>query len=133
MKYFSSPPSFLFVATCTVIEFVVFVRNIKVITEEINQISEQTNLLALNASIESSRVGDIGKGFAVVSIEIKNLADSSSELTNDINKIVEGLEHNTYRTKDEVNQVIDALEEEYITMCLELFFITYLQILLKSF
>ena len=51
-------------------------------------ITSQTNLLSLNASIEASRAGEMGKGFAVVTEEIRALADSSKEFTSQINQIV---------------------------------------------
>ena len=67
-------------------------KQIDNIVQEINEISNQTSLLALNASIEAAHAGEAGKGFAVVAEEVSNLAGDSAAATENIEKIVKGLQ-----------------------------------------
>ncbi len=62
------------------------------VLEIIDEIAEQTKILALNASIEAVRAGDAGRGFAVVAEEIRNLAESVTESTSEISRVVHELQ-----------------------------------------
>ena len=95
-------------------EFVENARKVRKIINGIADISEHTNLLSLNASIESARAGEVGKGFSVVALEIRKLADETSDLTDTINNTVSDLEENAVISQNVVNCVVEDISNENI-------------------
>ncbi len=58
------------------------------IIDLVNTLSDQSKLLALNASIEAARAGDEGRGFTVVAMEVRQLAEQSRQATARVRNIL---------------------------------------------
>ncbi len=67
-------------------------RKIDKIVDAITTVAIQTNMLAVNGSIEAARAGEFGKGFMVVSTDIRNLARDSSENAERIKDLVKSIQ-----------------------------------------
>lgn len=63
-------------------------EKISALITTISDVSLKTNMLSLNASIEAEKVGESGLGFAVVSRQIRRLADKTSKASKDMEEIV---------------------------------------------
>ena len=85
------------------------VEKIGEVTELISSIAFQTNILSLNASIEAARAGEYGRGFAVVSSEIQQLAQKSNESAQQIHEILDELRQNSDKAIEGMNGVKDTV------------------------
>ena len=63
-------------------------RRIEKIVDSIALVAVQTNMLAVSGSIEAARTGEAGRGFAIVSGDIRNLARDASENADRIKDVV---------------------------------------------
>ncbi|WP_438403978.1 methyl-accepting chemotaxis protein, partial [Aeromonas veronii] len=87
-------------------------RRIDKIVEAITTVSIQTNMLAVNGSIEAARAGEFGKGFVVVSTDIRNLARDSAENADRIKDLVKGVQDQIALVSADLDEItISAIAE----------------------
>ncbi|MCJ7684405.1 MAG: methyl-accepting chemotaxis protein, partial [Desulfobacteraceae bacterium] len=67
------------------------VEKIKMVINVLEEVSQKTDLLSLNASIEATRAGEMGKGFALVANEIRSMAENSKQSSREIRRIVDDI------------------------------------------
>lgn len=85
-------------------------KEITKIVDIISDITEQINILSINAAIESARAGEEGKGFLVISGEIRKLANQTDKATANISGIIERIKEDTAQASMEIE-----IGKDYIT------------------
>lgn len=89
------------------------IKDINQAVDLILNIASQTNLLSLNASIEASRAGEAGSGFAIVAGEIGNLAAQSSSSANTIQQIVKNITEMSSKSVSYANEIKKIISEQH--------------------
>lgn len=77
----------------------------------IQSIASQTNLLALNAAIEAAQAGDAGKGFSVISDEIRKLAEQSQQSVKEIEELVGNVQKSAAETSTFIADMNGVVKE----------------------
>jgi methyl-accepting chemotaxis protein len=80
----------------TIVQLEAVGRKIEKIVDSIALVTIQTNMLAVSGAVEAARAGDAGRGFALVSNDIRGLAREASE--------------SVERVKDTVQSILDQIE-----------------------
>lgn len=90
-------------------------QDVQGILSEIGAIAKQTNLLALNAAIEAARAGEAGRGFAVVADEVRDLSARTSQFSQQINGLMQGMQSSVKQTE----VAIQRMASQDMTFALE--------------
>lgn len=78
-------------------------------TERIRRITSQVKMLALNARIESSRVGEHGRGFTVVANEVGAVGEAIAGLARELDADVDG---RIVRLQEQVSRLVSRAQGE---------------------
>ena len=71
---------------------------IRQITDLVSGFANETKMLAMNAAVEAVRAGEHGKGFSVLAVETRKLADESKRSAGRINELVAEIQKATNAT-----------------------------------
>ena len=78
-------------------------------TERLNSIYSSTTMLALNASIEASRAGQAGAGFAVVASKVKELAVDSKTCSTRVADVINAMHDQIQKTTSQLGESTEAI------------------------
>ncbi len=114
MKAIESKTSEILLQLTQAIEGCASIDYINNLTDQILNIAHQTNLLALNASIEAARAGESGRGFAVVSEEIRQLADTTHKTAKHIQNTNQDVTQAVHNLTEQSDALVDYLRESIL-------------------
>ena len=87
-------------------------RRIGKIVDAIALVAAQTSMLAVSGAVEAARAGDFGRGFAVVSNDIRSLAREASESADRIKDTVQGIIDQIASVRRDLEQIVSLTDAE---------------------
>ncbi|MDB5524745.1 MAG: chemotaxis protein [Rhizobium sp.] len=77
-------------------------------------VAVQTSMLALNGSVEAARAGDAGRGFSIVSSDIRKLSQDAAENIDGVKDVVRSIQVQIAVVRRELEVIIIATEAEIV-------------------
>ncbi len=77
--------------------------------EQIAHLTFQTHILSLNAAIEAAQAGELGKGFAIVATEMRQIADTIKQTTQEVNSSLDCSNEQIGKVTDAAKQTAELL------------------------
>jgi len=92
--------------------------NLRSITKEIeemvtliNSIAEKTHILSINSNIEATHAGDSGKGFVIISREVRKLSEQTTTAAGDIGQKLNKIEDRILNVSDEISNILNIMND----------------------
>jgi methyl-accepting chemotaxis protein len=80
-------------------------RQIDKLIQGMSLVAVQTNMLAVSGSVEAARAGEFGRGFAVVSSDIRNLSRQSAENADRVKDVVRLIQDQIASVRRDIEQM----------------------------
>jgi PAS domain S-box-containing protein len=94
------------------LEFAKSAAETKSIVTDLKNIADQTNILALNAAIEAARAAQYGKGFAVVADEVRKLADKCAGYAAKIDAELKNIQNSSSAMTQDIESTVVLVDEQ---------------------
>jgi methyl-accepting chemotaxis protein len=96
----------------SIVELEVVSGRIGKIVDAIGNVAIQTSILAVTGAVEAARAGEFGKGFAVVSTDIQNLANDASVNAEQIKDQVKAIQEQLLSVRKDLGEIAEATVQE---------------------
>ncbi len=96
----------------TIVQLEAIGRKIEKIIDSITLVTIQTSMLAVSGAVEAARAGDAGRGFSLVSNDIRSLSREASQSVEQVKDTVRGILDQMAIARRDLEQIIGASEQE---------------------